>query len=147
MFSSTINEFLDRERSKRVFRAASRQKKHKVGESRQCFAGDEFHLGWGGTIKEYMRNTSANFFGISCQFIFERGERRLIQAGFWKWNFKKAVKRSKVHAPAFTCFSCPCEFVLQHLCYWAQNSKESRYVPFSTYSLSILVSSEPLQGL
>ena len=78
--------------------------------------------------KSIMRNTSANFFGISCQFIFERGERRLIQAGFWKWNFKKAVKRRKVHAPAFTCFSCPCEFVLQHLCYWAQNSKESMFL-------------------
>ena len=75
-----------------------------------------------------MQNTSANFLAYHVNLSLKGTRGRLIQAGFGKWNFKKAVKRSKVHSLAFTCFSCPCEFVLQHLCYWAQNSKASMFL-------------------
>ena len=43
MFSSTINEFLDREGVSVYPEKRLGKKTHKVGESRQCFARDEIH--------------------------------------------------------------------------------------------------------
>ena len=109
-------------------------KAHKVGESRQCFARDEIHPSsyvlWVELelSKSICKTHRPIFLAYHVNLSLKGARGRLIQAGFGKWNFKKAVKRSKVHAPAFTCFSCPCEFVLQHLCYWAQNSKASMFL-------------------
>ena len=43
MFSSTINEFLDREGVSVYSEQRLGKKTHKVRESRQCFARDEIH--------------------------------------------------------------------------------------------------------
>ena len=86
--------FFKQRRSKRVFRAASRQKKHKVRESRQCFARDEIHpssyVPW--VEVELLQRV---FFGISCLSIFKRGEREVNTSWFESGTLKRLSRGAK----------------------------------------------------